>query len=294
MSRTSGNKIPDRPNRSTKRLWIFDIRDPAWQWVGAIAAIVGLVVTVIIAVVSWNRQIPHHELVVRRLIDLPVFYVGENANEKVQMYYDSQPVSYAGLIAIQIENAGNREITPEQWEFPLSIQFEQDVIAAYAYVSDSKPAGLRPVMSVDNNTLTVEPLLLNPGDSFTLNAIQFIMSYDTERLLRLNFIPSQFRVIARIRGVDITVTSGGALYSLSSALRSSLTIGLFFLPVAFIGAWAFAQVWQLIFGVKPRAAVILFICLALIILEIGLLVWTSLEIERMFRNLLYVATDPGR
>jgi len=294
MSRTSGNKIPDRPNRSTKRLWIFDIRDPAWQWVGAIAAIVGLVVTVIIAVVSWNRQIPHHELVVRRLIDLPVFYVGENANEKVQMYYDSQPVSYAGLGAIQIENAGNREITPEQWEFPLSIQFEQDVIAAYAYVSDSKPAGLRPVMSVDNNTLTVEPLLLNPGDSFTLNAIQFIMSYDTERLLRLNFIPSQFRVIARIRGVDITVTSGGALYSLSSALRSSLTIGLFFLPVAFIGAWAFAQVWQLIFGVKPRAAVILFICLALIILEIGLLVWTSLEIERMFRNLLYVATDPGR
>lgn len=73
-------------------------------------------------------------------------------------------------VVIEVANSGNRSVTAEDVEIPLTIDVG-NVVIAQAQILRVEPAALAPVVERQDRHVVVRPLLLNPGDSFQLGLL---------------------------------------------------------------------------------------------------------------------------
>lgn len=146
------------------------LRDPAWQAVGVIIAIILGMVTI------WLARRPRKALTYKILSSTPLIASPEAARGKLQILFDGKPIEDVKLVLVKFTNSGNLPITSSDYESPVKLIVVSRLNVARlldAGVSETYPEGLAKNVSVlfDKSAVQLEPLLLNQGDSITLKML---------------------------------------------------------------------------------------------------------------------------
>jgi len=188
-------------------------KNPVWQFVAVVVAVIMLFVMVGIYLVSR----PVKRLQVQILSNSPLISVNTDISPQIQILYKHKPVQTLSLILLRFENVGNEPIRESDYSEPIRILLSPNAEVSEVTVQETKPEGiiLNPMVSASNQ-VTIARALLNPGDQAVL------------KVLALNN-DGTLKVEARIVGIpDLKILSAleGSTRSNASASNWILFIGL--------------------------------------------------------------------
>lgn len=169
------------------------LRDPVWQFVGVVISLAALLV----AIAAIRFQLIRKSMVFHHSMDNPVFYVlNEELRERLRITFDDREVKRLSSFDLHFFNDGNAPIAPADFIQPVFVEFPQGVHIFGVLTTETTPPNLGVEVTRQDLRFTVKPLLLNPGDTFTL---QFLMEPPTD------FEPVTPTVQGRITGVKTFV-----------------------------------------------------------------------------------------
>jgi hypothetical protein len=119
-----------------------------------------------------------------------VLTVKEQLTGRVEILFDGLPVQEVGLVQLKFKNVGKETIKSSDFVRPIKIQAFEGQKIIDADIAEMEPPGLAATLRRDENSVTIEPLLLNAQDSFQI------------KLLVANFAGS-LSVDSRIEGVEL-------------------------------------------------------------------------------------------
>lgn len=150
------------------------LRDPIWQFVGAVVA----VVTIFVAI--WLSQ---RERNLKRLMyfmrSTELLSVQEELRDSVKIMYKDKPVEDVRLCEFGIKNTGNVPILPTDFISPVNFFFSEESRILTADISSTSPPDLGATILRSNedplneaaSSLVIAPLLLNQGDVVSIKAL---------------------------------------------------------------------------------------------------------------------------
>ena len=142
------------------------LRDPVWQFVGAVLAAIAIATAILLYYWQRNRKRLSYQI----LANTAVLTVDERIRGKLKVSYEDIPVRNLQLLLLKFINSGNLPIAKADFERPLSISFGSEAKIFSSEVIASSPSDLCPSISVTTHAIAVSPLLLNPSDYFTIKA----------------------------------------------------------------------------------------------------------------------------
>lgn len=167
------------------------LRDPIWQAIGVLVAIVTVIITVYLT--FYIRETKSLSTTV--LAVAPVVQVSSVVPSKLDILYDGKPVTNLMLFQIQFKNTGDKEIIESDYSQPIRIVFN-DAELFDATISDSNPSNLGLIVIRNSNVVTLSKTLLNPNDSFVVNVLLI-----SNKIID-NKIAVNFNIDARIAGIQ--------------------------------------------------------------------------------------------
>ena len=136
------------------------IRDPAWQFVGVVLALLAVAVPLVI----YQHQRDRRELAFGVFYETPLLGVSRELAGRVQILLDGQAVPNLRLVVLAVKNSGNRPILATDFHSPLVVRFGTGVAPLSAEVGRRVPDNLPFDATLSNGEVHITPLLLNPGD----------------------------------------------------------------------------------------------------------------------------------
>lgn len=143
------------------------LRDPMWQFAGALFAFLALVVAVI-AIIS---QIRRKQLAYEIGANIPLLTLEEEVAGKLQILFDQQVVNDVRLLKIRPVNSGRIPIVPSDYVEPVVVDFGGEARLLSVDVFAKSPPNLHGTFSSAGGRLTFSPMLLNAGDSFAVKLL---------------------------------------------------------------------------------------------------------------------------
>lgn len=143
------------------------IRDPLWQFVGAMLAVVALVASFLIYQLQRSRKGITYDVLSRTNL----LTVREELEGKLQVLYEGEPAKSLTLIVLRVWNSGNQPILAADFERPVSFCTGKTSRLLSAAVTQVEPPELMVDVEVVENMLTIMPTLLNSGDAVTLKLL---------------------------------------------------------------------------------------------------------------------------
>lgn len=145
-------------------------RDPIWEFVGVIVAVLGTIAAIFITIwLTHRRKI----LSYRVLSHTPIASV-HNSREtdgRVQILFNGEPVHNVELILLKIENTGDIPIASDDYENPLQISLNKTAKILEAQIIEKSPNNLPASIDYEESTVSLKPLLLNSKDSVTMKIL---------------------------------------------------------------------------------------------------------------------------
>ncbi len=138
------------------------IRDAAWQFVGAILALV-----VPLLIFFWQRE--RKELAVGALYYGVLLSVSDEIAKRVRITFDGVEVAHLMFALYAVKNSGNRPILAKDFTRELVINFGTEILSAS--IARQVPVNLNPSVKYKNDQVIVHPVLLNPGDLIVLKIL---------------------------------------------------------------------------------------------------------------------------
>jgi hypothetical protein len=144
------------------------IKDPVWQFVAVVVAVVALIVAVSIYLIGR----PVKRLQVQILSNSPLISVNTEISPQIQILYKDKPVQTLSLILLRFENVGNEPIRESDYSKPIRILLSPNAEVGEVTVQETKPEGinLNPTVSASNQ-VEIAKALLNPGDQAVLKVL---------------------------------------------------------------------------------------------------------------------------
>ncbi len=144
------------------------LRDPVWQFVGALLALIALLVSIYLFVLQRKKK----SLVYDILILTPILGVKDKIVEgNVRIFFGRMPVKNVHLLVLKISNNGTVPIKTTDFEEPLTFHFGKDAKVLSVDIAVTIPPTLKPMLNVKPNYIVVEPTLLNAGDTAVLKIL---------------------------------------------------------------------------------------------------------------------------
>ncbi|MDP9316494.1 MAG: hypothetical protein M3R24_37520 [Chloroflexota bacterium] len=142
------------------------LRDQVWTFVT-------LVVTVVFALPTLRAGLKRKGVEYQIQSNEPLLGVEQTAEvaPELELLLDGIRVRRPRLVVLRIKNVGSLPITTDDYEQPLAFQFDSLSTVLHAGVVSSQPPGLRPPISVIDNKVVIQPMLLNPKDAFQLQVL---------------------------------------------------------------------------------------------------------------------------
>jgi hypothetical protein len=235
------------------------LRDGVWQAIGAGFSVAAIIAS--FAIYRWQRLKPAFTYLVKSAY--PLLKTTEELHGRLSVQVDGVVARNIDVMFIEFQNSGNCSIARTDFDVPVAIAFKPPVRIISAVVDIESPKNLGVNLEVDEQQVTLTPILLNPGDKFTL---KLLLSSDSlkyaisGRIMGIKQIsetkPSYLLVWLSLLGVFLTTLgsfSTGAKLA-ESSLRSEqvLSTGLFFaLGMTFVGFTV------LIYGLHARDRILL-------------------------------------
>jgi len=107
------------------------------------------------------------DLSVTVISESSVVSVDSKFSDGIEIYHNKKPINGLFVADIKIRNNGNRPIEKADFDAPLRLAFNGEVIKPVKLIS-SDPNGLPVVTSVDKQSVVINPLLINPDDTFSI------------------------------------------------------------------------------------------------------------------------------
>jgi hypothetical protein len=145
------------------------LRDPAWQFVGAVLALVAIVISLIIAIVQQRKKSLSYEV----LASTPLLTVNDDLKGKTKILFENVPVQNVYLVVLHFLNDGNIPITASDFESPLFINFSDATKILSVELVKTIPQDLKPKYDVSTSKIEIHPILFNGMDAFLL---KFLLS----------------------------------------------------------------------------------------------------------------------
>jgi hypothetical protein len=90
---------------------------------------------------------------------------------RIKMSIGGRPVYDPRLVTLRVRNSGNTPILSSDFDGPIEVAFGTSVDLLDVAVDDSEPGHLTPIVNILTRAVRIDPLLLNPGDSFLLTIL---------------------------------------------------------------------------------------------------------------------------
>jgi hypothetical protein len=143
------------------------LRDPLWQFIGVILAVLAIGVSILIYLLQRNRKSLSYEII----SNTSLLTVNEKVEGKLQILYEGTPISDAQLIVIRVLNSGNVPILETDYKLPLQFVFGKGAKILSAEVTDKVPDNLPATVTSNDNSFEFKSTLLNSKDSITVKAL---------------------------------------------------------------------------------------------------------------------------
>lgn len=143
------------------------LRDPLWQFVGAMFAVAALAASFVIYQLQRSRRGITYDVLSRT----DLLTVREELEGKLQVLYEGEPAKSLTLIVLRFWNSGNQPILATDFERPISFCTGQASRLLSAAVTQVEPPELMVDVEVAENILVINPTLLNSGDAVTLKLL---------------------------------------------------------------------------------------------------------------------------
>ena len=137
-------------------------------------------------------------------------------SEQLMILYEGESVKDVYAIQIKIVNSGNLPIQVKDYVQPISVKFGANSKVLVSEVSDCKPSELEISLTNTGAQTTIQSVLLNQSDSFTVRALVSDYTLDDE-----------IKVMGRITGVR-------KIKTLRDPLRIFVIIAIICLAVAIL------------------------------------------------------------
>jgi hypothetical protein len=168
----------------------------------ALSEVVGLATLLValaaigVSVYLWQRG-RQRKAIAYELTSSRVVSVRQEAEDRIQVLLDGVAAHDVRLVDLRIVCTGNTPITAGDFERPFSVDLGSSARVLTPEVVRTEPERLSPVFEVQVGRLVIEPLLLNPGDSFAAVALVSEMAEKIELDGRIAGV-SQFSNLAGV------------------------------------------------------------------------------------------------
>jgi len=142
------------------------LRDPLWQFVGVVLALLSL------ACAFWiywlQRQVK--ELAFGIISSRRLLAIDDDLSSRVTVQLDGKAVKSLHLLVFGLKNSGHRAITSADFQKPFEILFNAGQVIS-TEVASQLPPNLYPVLVPGIDSVSLQPLLLNPGDQVVIQVL---------------------------------------------------------------------------------------------------------------------------
>ncbi len=154
----------------------YDIwRDPVWQFIGVLAAILLGAAGLIVAIRANRQQNKRKELTYQTVFDTPLVSVDKALKSEVEIRFRGSVVEDVSLVSIKVWNSGSLAVRREDCVEPITFELAGRTVLSFGVNSEPtgviKPENLNDFLKLEPNYLKLSPVLLNPADTITLNMI---------------------------------------------------------------------------------------------------------------------------
>ena len=169
------------------------LRDPIWQFVGAIIAVIGVVAAVWIYLLQKNKKSLSYNI----LASNELLTASEEIRGRIKILFDKKPVENVHLLVMQITNDGNLPILPSDFYEPIKISFGDGSKLLSAETTNHFPDSFQPELNIEGNSVSIIPTLINSKDTLV---IKFLLAQYRNGL----------KIGARIAGIN-QITTGNTI-----------------------------------------------------------------------------------
>lgn len=203
-------------------------------WMEVLIGAVALVVSIVLYRLAKKRKSLSYEV----LSESPLVSISEEIKGNLQVLYNGEPAENIHLLLVKFVNDGNVPIAAADFERPLKLQFKDGSNIISAEKAQVTPENLNPSININGQAITVEPVMLNAGDSFAVRILmsQYGGGFDVDaRVLGIKSVEMPSRRdrklmlrVAEYAVLPLTALTGGALIIM--LLASLIEIKNFILP----------------------------------------------------------------
>lgn len=146
----------------------------SWAIVGTVAGVAGVCVALI---VFWLQARRARKALGYEITHRPLVQVGHEARGKVEIRYDGVEVSDVNLLQVALRNVGRVPILREDFDRPVVVHLighgrgSRVTLLQSTLTVTSDPTSMNPDVDIQGNTISFQPVLLNPGDCVTMGVL---------------------------------------------------------------------------------------------------------------------------
>ncbi len=226
-------------------------RDPIWQFVGAVISFIAILASYNI----FKRQGRQKKFSFEIISNSALVNVKDDIKSKLQLLFDKKPVNDVHLLIVRIINSGNEPIVKSDYETPINLNFSDNSEVLETDVINVSPESMKVEVNSTKESASIQPLLLNPGDSITIKTL--LTNFD-----------GAVKVSCRIAGVK-EITRLGVDNSSSPSFRFELFFiyGSSFFGSLFLVASLFVMIFteDIFFGIFMLIMSIIVLILTLVL-----------------------------
>ena len=143
------------------------IRDPIWQFIGVILAVVAIIITVIFFLYQRQKKAISWQII----SNTPLLKIDDDIKRNLQVLYSGKPVQDIQLIIARIINTGNVSIKSTDYEGPINLNFGKNAQILTAEITKTSPNNLKASANIEGNGVIIPPTLMNSRDWITLKIL---------------------------------------------------------------------------------------------------------------------------
>lgn len=183
------------------------------QFIGLLLPI-GATVVIFLIQLWLRRKALSYEIISRT----PLLNPQEKDKRNLQILFDNNQVQDVDIIEVEIFNSGNEEIRPNDYERPISVNFDKNTQILTAEVAKVNPLNLKPSVKIEGISVILEPLLLNKKDSIKLKMLVSKCSNNPTVSARIAGVKEIKESSEKQNRVLLSIITGGTLGVIASIM----------------------------------------------------------------------------
>jgi len=144
------------------------LRDPLWQALGALVAVVFGIAGIIVAILLARKR---KRLEYRVLANIPLLRSPDAVGDQIKVFLGSEQLSHPVVLQVELAYSGAEPIRPTDYERPISFGCGSVVRLLSADPVFAEPPQLHPKVTLVDNRAVLEKVLLNGRDRLYLRLL---------------------------------------------------------------------------------------------------------------------------